>query len=142
MLPDRGDVESIDGIIKALYESISGPAGPRDWERLRSLFLPGTRMMPARPLEDGRATMECFDLEGYIVSRSPHFAENPLYEIEVDRRVDLFGSIAQVWSTYTGYHTLKEKPFFRGTNSIQLFHDGDRWWIVSLLCCNELYAAK
>src|ERR1043166_1704812 len=113
MNPRPEDVESIDGIIKALYESISGPAGPRDWERLRSLFMPGGRMMPARPPEDGRATMECFDLEGYIASRSPYFAKDSLYEIETDRRVDLFGSIAQVWSTYTGYQILEERPFFR-----------------------------
>lgn len=134
----REDFESIDGIVKAIYECISGPAGPRDWERMRSLFVPGGRMMPARPSGDGGAAMECLDLESYIASRSSYFVENPLHEIEVDRRVDRFGNIAQVWSAYNGYHALEEAPFFRGANSMQLFHDGDRWWIVSVLCCNEL----
>jgi hypothetical protein len=140
--PRREDVESIDGIVKALYESFSGPAGPRDWKRMRSLFTPGGRMMPAWPRENGGATIECFDLEGYIASRSPYLAANPLYEIETDRREDRFGNIAQVWSAYDGYHTLEEKPFFRGANSIQLFHDGDRWWVVSLLCYNEIEAER
>lgn len=135
----REDVESVDGIVKALYESISGPAGPRDWDRLRSLFVPGGRMVPARLGEDGGASLECLALESYIASRSPYLDENPLYEIEVDRRVDRFGSIAQVWSTYDGYHTPEEAPWFRGANSLQLFHDGSRWWIVSVLCYNVFH---
>ena len=138
----REDIESVDGIVKALYESISGPAGPRDWDRTRSLFMPGGRMMPGRPGGDGGATMECLDIEDYIASRSPDFVENPLHEVEVDRRVDRFGNIAQVWSAYDGYRTLEEEPFFRGANSLQLFHDGDRWWIVSLLCFNEIDSEK
>lgn len=138
----REDVESIDGIVKALYESINGPAGARDWDRMRSLFLPGGRMMPGRPRGAGGASMERLDIEDYIASRSAYFVENPLHEIEVDRRVDRFGNIAQVWSAYDGYRSLEEEPFFRGANSIQLFHDGDRWWIVSVLCYNELDAKR
>lgn len=138
----REDVESIDGIVKALYECISGPAGPRDWDRTLSLFMPGGGMMPARPRGDGGATIERLDIEGYIASRSSYFFENPLHEVETDRRVDRFGNIAQVWSTYDGYRTLEEEPFFRGANSMQLFYDGDRWWIVSVLCYNEIDAEK
>jgi hypothetical protein len=138
----REDVESVDGIVTALYASISGPAGPRDWDRLRSLFVPAGRMMPARPRDDGGATMECLDLEAYIASRSPYLDENSMYEVELDRRVDCFGNIAQVWSTYDGYRTLEEEPFFRGANSMQLLHDGNRWWIVSVLCYNEFDAAR
>src|SRR5689334_8789003 len=40
------DVASIDGILRALYEVVSGPAGPRDWKRGRKLFLPEARLMP------------------------------------------------------------------------------------------------
>ena len=138
----RQDVESIDAIITALYETISGPAGPRDWDRLRSLFVPAGRMVPARPLEDHGSATEYLDLESFITSRSSYFDKNPLYEIETDQRVERFGSIAQVWSTYDGYHTLEEAPFFRGANSLQLLHDGDRWWIVSVLCCNQFESSS
>lgn len=138
----RDDVESVDAIVTALYESISGPAGPRDWDRMRSLFVPAGRMVPVRSLDDGTAAVECLDIESYIASRSPYLDENPLHEVEVGRRVDRFGQIAEVWSTYDGYHTLEEAPFFRGANSLQLFHDGDRWWIVSVLCYNQFDAAR
>ena len=39
------DVKSVDAIIAAVYDAISGPAGERDWDRLRSLFLPEARLI-------------------------------------------------------------------------------------------------
>jgi hypothetical protein len=135
--PRREDVDSIDGIVRALYETISGPAGPRDWDRERSLLAPGARLQPTRPKEGGGGTMEVFDVEGYIASRTPFFAQNDFHEVEVSRRVDRFGNIAQVWSQYEGRRSPEGEPFMRGINSIQLFNDGDRWWIVSVLWDNE-----
>jgi hypothetical protein len=134
--PRREDVESIEGIVKALYETISGPAGPRDWDRERSLLAPGARLQPTRK-EEGGAIMDVFDVEGYIASRSPFFDQNDFYEVEVSRRVDCFGNIAQVWSQYEGRRSPAQEPFLRGINSIQLFHDGDRWWVVSVLWDNQ-----
>ena len=130
-------MESIEGIVQALYETNSGPAGPRDWERERSLFAQGARLHPTRPKEDGGGIMDVFDIEGYIASRTPFFAENDFHEVEVSRRVDRFGNIAQVWSQYEGRRSAAGEPFLRGVNSIQLFYDGDRWWIVSMLWDNE-----
>jgi hypothetical protein len=135
--PRREDVESIDGILKALYETISGPAGPRDWDRERSLLAPGARLQPTRLGEDGRGLMDVFDIEGYIASRTPFFEQNDFWEVEVSRRVERFGNIAQVWSLYHGRRSPDAEPFLRGINSIQLFHDGDRWWVVSVLWDNE-----
>ena len=44
------DAASIDAVIKALYDSISGYAGaPRDWERDRALYAPGALLIPMRP---------------------------------------------------------------------------------------------
>jgi hypothetical protein len=135
--PRREDVDSIEGIVKALYDNISGPAGPRDWDRERSLLAPGARLQPTRPKEGGGGTMEVLDIEGYIASRTPFFAQGDFYEVEVSRRVDSFGNIAQVWSQYEGRRSPEGEPFMRGINSIQLFNDGDRWWIVSVLWDNE-----
>jgi hypothetical protein len=134
----REDVESIDGILRALYEVISGPAGARDWDRQRTLLHPRVRLMPTRPKPDGGGTVEVFDPEGYIASRSPYFAENSFHEVEVARRIDRFGNIAQVWSVYESRRSPGDaEPFMRGINSIQLFHDGDRWWVMSVLWDNE-----
>jgi hypothetical protein len=132
----REDVESIEGIVKALYEVISGPAGARDWQRERTLLHPAARLMPTRPESEG-AVLDVFDCEGYIASRAPFFAANDFYEAEVSHRVERFGSIAHVWSAYEYRRSPEGEPFGRGTNSIQLFHDGDRWWIVSVLWANE-----
>ena len=44
---DPADVESIDAIITALYDVISGDAGvARDWDRFLSLFAPGGTLSP------------------------------------------------------------------------------------------------
>src|SRR3954447_16039299 len=110
----REDVESIQGIVKALYEVISGPAGTRDWERERTLLHPQARLMPTRPREGGGGTVEVFDCDGYIRSRTPFFAANDFYEIEIAHRADRFGNIAQVWSTYEGRRAPGGEILFRG----------------------------
>jgi hypothetical protein len=133
----REDVESIEGIVKAMYEVISGPAGERDWERERTLLHPSARLMPTR-VEGGGALVDVFDCEGYITSRTPFFAANDFYEIEIAHRVERFGNIAHVWSTYEGRRSPDDpKLLLRGINSIQLFHDGDRWWVMSVMWDNE-----
>jgi hypothetical protein len=133
----REDVESIEGIVKALYEVISGPAGARDWDRERTLVHPQGRLMPTRPRPEGGAGVEVFDSEGYIASRTPFFAANDFYEIETGHRVERFGNVAHVWSAYEGRRAPGGEILFRGINSIQLFHDGDRWWVMSVLWDNE-----
>jgi hypothetical protein len=150
---DPDDVASIDAIITAAYDSISGPAGEkRNWERERSLYYPGARLIPtARPVTsdppshgfgaagEGQVTSEnkiapqVLDIEGFIARVEPFFKENGFYEKEIARRTEQFGQIAHVWSTYESRHNEDDpEPFMRGINSIQLFHDGNRWWIVSI----------
>jgi hypothetical protein len=132
------DVASIDGIVRALYEVISGPAGaPRDWERERKLFLPGARLVPTRPRSEGGAIADVFDVDGYIASRSPLFEKDSFFESELSRRTFVFGSIAHVLSAYELRRAPGEKPFVRGINSIQLFHDGNRWWVLCIVWDNE-----
>jgi hypothetical protein len=59
------------------------------------------------------------------------------YESEVSRKVEQFGAIAHVFSTYESRHAPEEKPFSRGINSIQLFNDGKRWWVVTIFWDSE-----
>src|SRR5215831_9001500 len=49
-----GDVDSIDHIIAAVYDVISGPAGPRDWNRFKGLFYTGARLIPSRKDPTGK----------------------------------------------------------------------------------------
>ena len=135
------DVESIDAIITAAYDAISGPAGKeRDWDRERSLFLPGARLIPtAKNAGDAHAELapQLLDVEGYIARAEP-LLKNGFYEKEIARRTEQFGQIAQVWSSYESRRSEDDpEPFMRGINSIQLFHDGTRWWIVSIFWQHE-----
>jgi len=129
------DVESIDGIVAALYDVISGPAGkPRDWDRMRSLFAPEAHLMIAVPHPDGSFALRTLTVEDYIGRNSRAFATMGFFERELARTSDSFGQIAQVFSTYESRHATGDaKPFQRGINSLQLFNDGKRWWVVNLV---------
>ena len=136
------DLESIDAIIAATYDVISGPAGkPRDWERERSLFYPGARLMPTATVagrNDVELAPQIVDVEDYIARVEPLFEKSGFYETEIARRVESFGSIAHVWSTYESRHDPGDpEPFMRGINSIQLFNDGERWWVLSIYWQHE-----
>jgi hypothetical protein len=136
------DFFSIDSIINAAYGVISGPAGkPRDWERERALFFPGARVIPTASKagdNESKLTPQLLDVEGYIARVEPFFRETGFYETEVARRTEQFGQIAHVWSTYESRHSPDDPaPFMRGINSFQLFHDGARWWIVSIFWQHE-----
>ena len=136
------DTCSIDALINATYEVISGPAGkPRDWERERTLFWPGARLIPTATVpgrnDVGLAPM-ILDVDGYIERVEPIFAKAGFYETEIRRRTEQFGQIAHAWSTYESRYSPDDpEPFMRGINSIQLFHDGARWWIVNIFWQHE-----
>ena len=132
------DAASIDGVVRALYEVISGPAGaPRDWGRERRLFFPGARLVPTRLGPDGRPAADIFDLEGYIASRTPMFEKDSFFETEIGRRTFVFGNIAHVLSSYELSRAPGKEPFMRGVNSIQLYNDGNRWWVLSIVWDSE-----
>jgi hypothetical protein len=139
---NTNDALSIDAIINASYGVISGPAGKtRDWARERSLFYPGARLIPTATVP-GRNDVDLapviLDVEGYIQRVEPLFAGKGFYETEVARRTEQFGQIAHVWSTYESrYREDDPEPFMRGINSFQLFHDGTRWWIVTIYWQHE-----
>lgn len=125
------DVRSADAILAALYDVISGPAGDRDWDRLRSLFSPGARLIPVAKTKDG-VVARVLSVEDYIKAAAPAFKSSGFYEREVSRRFEEFAGIAHVFSTYESRRALGEAPFARGINSIQLLNDGKRWWIVTI----------
>ena len=133
-----GKAEELDKLIQTLYASISGPAGqPRQWDILRGLFFRGAHMIRTS-VEGGVPQALVLDVEEYIENTKVYFQEHGFYENEIARRVDEFGNIAQVFSTYEARHSPEEaEPSRRGINSIQMFHDGQRWWIMNMLWDNE-----
>ncbi|HVP89689.1 MAG TPA: hypothetical protein VMS75_00590 [Terriglobales bacterium] len=132
------DVASLDAIIHAIYDVISGPAGPRDWARERFLMHPAARMMRGLPAgaPPGAAPtpgLAVFSTEEFIESTGPRLAAGEFYEYETGREVFRFGRLAQVVSAYASTHALGQAPFARGVNCIQLWFDGGRWWVLGVL---------
>lgn len=138
---DPADVESIDAIIGAVYDVISGPAGAeRDWDRMRSLFLPDARLIPSFPGPAGGFQVRFMSLEDWIGGAVEWFAENPFFEVEIARVEERYGHIAHAFSTYESRREADAEPFTRGINSFQLLNDGDRWWVVNIFWQGETEA--
>ena len=133
------DVASIDQIMKAVYDVISGDAGQkRDWDRFRTLFHKDARMIPSGKNKDGIVGARAFTPEEYITRSSPFMEKEGFFEREIARRVDAYGNIAQVFSSYESFHKKDDKkPFARGIHSFQLLNDGKRWWVVTIYWQSE-----
>lgn len=128
------DVATIDATIHSLYDVISGPAGEkRNWDRMRTLFLPEAKLMATGKRQDGSMAKRVMSVEDYITTSGPFLEKEGFFEQEIGRKTEQFGGVVHVFSSYDSKKTLKdEKPFMRGINSIQLWNDGKRWWIVSV----------
>ena len=132
---NTADVESIDAIMLAVYDVISGDAGvKRDWNRFRSLFHKDAHLIPAgKNPQTGIISATVITPEGYIERSGASLETNGFHEREIARRVDRYGNIAQVFSTYAAYKKSDDKePFMRGINSFQLLFDGKRWWVLNI----------
>jgi Zn-dependent protease with chaperone function len=132
------DVESVDAIIRAIYDVISGPAGPKDWDRERFIMHPRARMMRGLPPGDRSGApptpeLAIFDTEQFIAFATPKLSTEDFYEYETGREVFPFGRMAQVVSAYASAKSLDEEPYARGVNSIQLWHDAGRWWVLTVM---------
>lgn len=128
---DPKDVADIDSIVKSVYAVISGPAGQRDWNRFRSLFYPGATMGAVVNGPQGKKYMK-FSPEEYIKMNDPHFLQYGFHEKEIGRKVNTFGNIAQVFTTYEYTLETPQPTKQRGINSIELIRENNRWHILSL----------
>jgi len=133
------DVATPEAIVAALYNVISGDAGvARDWGRFRSLFHPTARLMPSGINSQGQGVVRSITPDEYITRSEARLVGEGFHEREIARRSERFGQIVHVWTTYESLHRLSDpQPFARGINSIQLFNDGTRWWIVSVYWQSE-----
>lgn len=128
------DVATLEGILRAMYEVLCGRAGaPRDWARFRSLYAPGARLMPVVAVPGETPRVRVLSPEEYIRRVEPIFASEDFWERETSRQVETYGRVAHVLSHYESLRDPKAEPFERGTNSVQLFYDDARWWIVSVM---------
>jgi hypothetical protein len=130
---EPADVATMDAIIASLYDVISGPPGKRNWDRFRSLFYPGARLIPTGRRQTGEVGSRVLSPQDYVDRSAPLLEKNGFFEREISRRTEKFGNIAHLFSTYESRHAKDDaKPFARGINSIQMMNDGKRWWILSV----------
>lgn len=132
---------TIDELLTTLYDCISGPDGGQDWERDREIYHPRCVLTRTR-IEDGKPVAYCFSFDEFVESTKPILAGRSFYEIEIGRKVEIFGQIAHVYSSYEARET-PDSPelLFRGVNMIHLWNDGPertgRWWVMGIIWDNE-----
>lgn len=133
------DVASIDALLRASYETLNrAPGEDFDWERYRSLRLPGAIVLPnaeqsggsfaPRTVDEHVSRIErAYAESGFIGSdRDRGFAEE-----EIHRVVRRYGDVAHVESTYTKRPYDAREVAGRGVNFYTLVFDGERWWITA-----------
>jgi hypothetical protein len=122
-----------------LYELISGPADKkRIWDDIRPLFLDGARLRMVVRLEDGTEKMREWTLDEFARDAGRFYEQDGFWEQEIASRVERFGSIAHVFSTYES--RVKDPggpPVMRGINSVQLIRGKDTWLIASIVFQTE-----
>lgn len=133
------DVESVNALIAAVYDVISGPAGEkRDWDRFRSLFRPEAKLIPTGVAPSGEVGLRFWGVEEYITLAGARLEERGFFESEVHRVQEEYGNIVHLFSTYDSrWKEDDPEPFTRGINSFQLVNDGSRWWVVNIFWQGE-----
>jgi hypothetical protein len=133
-LPRAEDVGSIDGIMRAFYDVISGPAGhKRDWQRDRSLYIPGVRFVAMSLGPGGQPVAEVMDHPQYVQRSGPWMEERGFFEEEIHRIEKRFGNLAHVFSAYEWRNQADGPVGGRGVNSVELYWDETRWWIAGAI---------
>jgi hypothetical protein len=130
------DTDSMDSVVRAVYDVISGPQGPRDWVRFKALFADGARLISVR-VSNGIATPNVMTPDEFAERSGANAAKSAFYEAPVAQRVETFGNIAHVFSTYESRRAPGDKPFARGINSFQLVHAGGSWKVMTILWDSE-----
>ena len=135
---EEADLTTIDGTILALYDVISGPAGmKRNWELFRYLFAPDAHLRAVQTSSGQPPSLLTMTPDQYIERVSDRFMERGFFENEISKKVDKFGHIVQVFSTYETREEAGGPVVQRGINSIQLAWYNKRYWIVSILWNGE-----
>ncbi|MCY1017215.1 nuclear transport factor 2 family protein [Pyxidicoccus sp. MSG2] len=134
------DVRSVASLMAALYDVISGPAGQaRDWQRFRSLFYPGAKMIPVRRPKPGAAGPGISPItpDDYATWGVDFFNKHAFYEKETHREVSGYGDLVNVLSAYETREAANGPTTSKGVNSLQLVFDGQRWWVLNIAWIDE-----
>ncbi len=138
------DVASPEAIVAATYESIARAPGENfDWKRFRSLFLPTALLIPSTEQRGGAfdilSVQEFIDwIDGATTIGGEQ--DSGFSEDGISNRIERYGDIAHVFSTYEKHFWGDDRNLGRGINTFQLVQNDGRWWIVSIAWDEEIGA--
>ena len=132
VLTKFGDnVGTLDGIIKAYYDVVSVKKGEKvSYERDSLLHIAGVRVGSAGIDVKGSPVIHYTSLKEYHRESDTYMEKNGFYEHETTRTVQNIRNIYHVWSAYESRYTPDGRVIAQGVNSIELFYDGKRFWIL------------
>jgi hypothetical protein len=132
------DVSSIESVVNAFYEVISGLSNEnRNWDRLRLLFFSGAALIPSSVV-CGTTPPLAISVDTYIQRLTKVLSQQDFFETSFIHRIDRYANIASVISVYEARHSPNDPEFLkRGVNYIQMLNDGNRWWITSMMWRDE-----
>jgi len=127
------DVSSPEAIVNADYDSISGAVGvARQWARDLSLYAPEARNYSPRKSKTGEIVIWSGTEQEFADETDAMFVKEGFTEHELAHKIQRFGAVATVFSSYEAKLASNGKLVSRGVNVYQLAFDGKRWWIVSI----------
>jgi hypothetical protein len=121
--------KTVDDLIKALDDAISGPAD-KDRTCMRQLFYPDSRLVPVGRTREGAFAPRVLTVDNWIDAVQKR--NGTFFERQVKVKSETFAHIAQLWTTYEIRPTPDGKATLRGINSIQAVFDGARWKITQI----------
>ncbi|KAB1067146.1 hypothetical protein F6U93_12050 [Tamlana haliotis] len=138
---DKEVVLTLDGTIKTFYEVLSAKKDTlRNWKQFKFLFKKDAKLIPTGEGKMGVYQVGYLSPDEYKKKSSEWFKTHGFLIHELHRKTQIYGNIAQVFSTFEAHHDLSdEEPFLRGINSFQLLYDEERWWIINVFWTHETH---
>ncbi|WP_300529671.1 hypothetical protein [Maricaulis sp.] len=128
------DEADIIAAMDEVYAVISGPVGEaRDFDHMRTLFLPNASMGAVGPGPDGNGRGRVITLEDYIERNGSWLSDNGFTETATRNQVEVFGEIAYLRSAYEGYNGATGELILTGVNFVTFFKIEGEWKVASLL---------
>lgn len=136
-IADSVNLQDPKAVVEGYYEVLS-KSEEEKWlddqraKELRSLLASEADIIMTGRSQGGVPNNKVLSLEAFTaIGRST--SNEPFYQAQVHAVTERFGDIVHVFSTYENRRSPNGKPFARSINSFQLWHDGDRWWIMNIM---------